>query len=62
MVSGMQDTDDPRKERRPAERGDYRSLLRQVEAELVPERLLDLARKLETAFAEQRRRRHRDEG
>ncbi|WP_186398392.1 hypothetical protein [Stappia sp. P2PMeth1] len=61
-VTGMQDTDDPRKERRRARRGDYRSLLRQVESEPVPERLLDLARKLESALAEQRRRQHGDGG
>ena len=36
-------------------RGEFDDLLRQIETEAVPERLLDLARKLQTALTERRR-------
>lgn len=41
--------------------GEFDDLLREIEKEPVPERLLDLALKLQAALVEQRRRRE-DEG
>lgn len=41
-------------------RGEFDSLLREIEKEAVPERLLDLARQLQAALVESRKCRERE--
>ena len=59
----MQKQDSPGKLHRVSlntARGEFDDLLREIEKEAVPERLLDLARRLQAALVESRRRQEKE--